>query len=182
MNKLCSWRNCSSQPSLAELLYLSLFVCPAMVTLTLSAATLSYFHYTNHIFSQRISHWQHHTSGFQCFQSQCSKSSSVKFIFFLQTFSSTPSLFFFSSTKKLIFLNQIFSSLLFRLLCKKYTFLLQIFSFFSFLVFLLLCKTYVFLLQIFKCQTFLCQPEMSTDELYVSPVQYFIAGKAKVSM
>ena len=140
----------------------SLFVCPAMVT---QSATLSYFPlYKSYNFSKDITlatSFHHPDSGFQCFQSQCSKSSSVENLFsFSKHF--LLSLFFFSSTKKHIFLNQIFSSLLFRFLCKKYTFLLQIFSFFSFPVFLLICKKYVFLLQIFKCQTFLCRPEMNT--------------------
>ena len=137
----------------------SLFVCPAMVT---QSATLSYFPlYKSYNFSKDITlatSFHHPDSGFQCFQSQCSKSSSVEnlfsfskhFLLLLLCFSSPPQKNIFSS------------SLLFRFLCKKYTFLLQIFSFFSFPVFLLICKKYVFLLQIFKCQTFLCQPEMST--------------------
>ena len=137
----------------------SLFVCPAMVT---QSATLSYFPLYksyNHTGNFVSPSWL----WFPVFPKPVfQKLPRRKFIFLLQTFSSTPSLFFFSSTKKHIFLNQIFSSLLFRFLCKKYTFLLQIFSFFSFPVFLLICKKYVFLLQIFKCQTFLCQPEMST--------------------
>ena len=65
------------------------------------------FHYTNHIFSQRISHWQLHftiptLSVFPkpVFQKLLRK----KYIFLLQTFSSIPSLFFFSSTKKTYFL------------------------------------------------------------------------------
>ena len=99
----------------------SLFVCPAMVT---QSATLSYFPlYKSYNFSKDITlatSFHHPDSGFQCFQSQCSKSSSVEnlfsfskhFLLLLLCFSSPPQ-------KKHIFLNQIFSSLLFRFLCKK---------------------------------------------------------------
>ena len=142
----------------------SLFVCPAMVT---QSATLSYFPlYKSYHFSKDITlatSFHHPDSGFQCFQSQCSKSSSVEnlfsfskhFLLLLLCFSSPPQKNIFSLTKYFLPSFSVSSA-------KKYTFLLQIFSFFSFPVFLLICKKYVFLLQIFKCQTFLCQPEMST--------------------
>ena len=120
------------------------------------------FHYTNHIITLATS-FHHPDSGFQCFQSRCSKSSSVEnlfsfskhFLLLLLCFSSPPQKNIFSLTKYFLPSFSVSSA-------KKYTFLLQIFSFFSFPVFLLICKKYVFLLQIFKCQTFLCQPEMST--------------------
>ena len=59
------------------------------------------FHYTNHIFSQRISHWQLHftiptLSVFP--KSVFQKLLRKKYIFLLQTVSSIPSLVFFSST------------------------------------------------------------------------------------
>ena len=139
----------------------SLFVCPAMVT---QSATLSYFPlYKSYNFSKDITlatSFHHPDSGFQCFQSQCSKSSSVEnlfsfskhFLLLLLCFSSPP------HTKKTYFPEP-------NIFLPPFSFPLQKIYFPSsniFFLFLLLCKKYVFLLQIFKCQTFLCQPEMST--------------------
>ena len=86
----------------------SLFVCPAMVT---QSATLSYFPlYKSYNFSKDITlatSFHHPDSGFQCFQSQCSKSSSVEnlfsfskhFLLLLLCFSSPPQKNIFSLTK-----------------------------------------------------------------------------------